>query len=158
MHLHWRLPRPSSIWNRLKPVSMLLNKGVHRQRHMSHFGQLGKICVAVSLNCITCLLSVFCWSIRSQDAVCHAGLWRDQISIYSLQIPRVCSVVILRSSCLAMHALQGAQLGGGNLQISFSTPKDNMGDKDAHQGTPWPANVHACHVLLCASLLPIYIL
>ena len=40
----------------------------------------------------------------------------------------------LRASCLAIHALHGAQLGSGNLQISFSTPKDNMGDKDAHQG------------------------
>lgn len=46
----------------------------------------------------------------------------------------VLSFFDLRASCLAIHALQGAQLGGDNLQISFSTPKDNMGDKDAHQG------------------------
>lgn len=53
----------------------------------------------------------------------------------------VLSFYDLRASCLAIHALQGAQLGGGKLQISFSTPKDNMGDKDAHQGTVTVFNI-----------------
>ena len=47
----------------------------------------------------------------------------------------VLSFYDLRASCLAIHALQGARVGAGNLHISFSTPKDNMGDKDAHQGS-----------------------
>lgn len=60
-------------------------------------------------------------------------------SLYTACKPRgfvVLSFYDLRASCLAIHALQGARVGTGNLHISFSTPKDNMGDKDAHQGTP----------------------
>lgn len=58
-------------------------------------------------------------------------------SLYTACKPRgfvVLSFYDLRASCLAIHALQGARVGSGNLLISFSTPKDNMGDKDAHQG------------------------
>ncbi len=60
-------------------------------------------------------------------------------SLYTACKPRgfvVLSFYDLRASCLAIHALQGARVGTGNLHISFSTPKDNMGDKDAHQGRP----------------------
>lgn len=70
----------------------------------------------------------------------------------------VLSFYDLRASCLAMHALQGAQLGGGSLQISFSTPKDNMGDKDAHQGTPSTAKLHACTCCSVASLSSVHLL
>ncbi|KAL3140281.1 hypothetical protein ABBQ38_004549 [Trebouxia sp. C0009 RCD-2024] len=55
----------------------------------------------------------------------------------------VLSFYDLRASCLAVHALQGAAVGSGALHISFSTPKDNMGDKDAHQGTVTVYNVSA---------------
>ena len=58
-------------------------------------------------------------------------------SLYTACKPRgfvVLSFYDLRASCLALHALQGAAVGCAALHISFSTPKDNMGDKDAHQG------------------------
>lgn len=58
----------------------------------------------------------------------------------------------LRASCLAVHALQGTPVGTGALHISFSTPKDNMGDKDAHQGTLPYNTVHDSSLHLCSAL------
>ena len=46
----------------------------------------------------------------------------------------VLSFYDLRAASLAMHSLQGAVVKGSPLTIRFSSHKDNMGDKDAHQG------------------------
>ncbi|KAL0023685.1 hypothetical protein WJX79_001837 [Trebouxia sp. C0005] len=81
----------------------------------------------------------------SDEALVHMFEAYGEIrSLYTACKPRgfvVLSFYDLRASCLAIHALQGARVGTGNLHISFSTPKDNMGDKDAHQGTVTVFNV-----------------
>ncbi|RHN55946.1 putative nucleotide-binding alpha-beta plait domain-containing protein [Medicago truncatula] len=41
----------------------------------------------------------------------------------------------IRAACSAMHALQDKPLGGRNLDIHFSNPKDNPSQKDINQGT-----------------------
>ncbi|KAA6426657.1 MAG: meiosis protein [Trebouxia sp. A1-2] len=83
----------------------------------------------------------------SDEALVHMFEAYGEIrSLYTACKPRgfvVLSFYDLRASCLAIHALQGARVGTGNLHISFSTPKDNMGDKDAHQGTVTVFNVQA---------------
>ena len=68
---------------------------------------------------------------------CQLQAYGEIRSLYTACKPRgfvVLSFYDLRAACLAIAALQGASVGSGNLHISFSTPNDNMGDKDAHQG------------------------
>ena len=61
----------------------------------------------------------------------------------------------LRAACLAIAALQGASVGSGNLHISFSTPNDNMGDKDAHQGKSMLLFFFLSSALYIQQLLPV---
>jgi hypothetical protein len=70
--------------------------------------------------------------------LCTLQAYGEVRTLYTAALARGFIMIVyydLRAACLAMHSLQGMQLGGTTLDIHFAAPRD--GSPEQHEVTPW---------------------